>query len=112
MLNHVKAPIEGIGTYRLILDSGHYLDLLQIPYIPSVSRNLVSISRLDVLGFSVKLGHGSFSLYNNTLLLGLGVPINGLYKFKLDDAFAESLFTVYHNVGSKHGMLNENSAFL
>ncbi|KAH0661810.1 hypothetical protein KY284_026741 [Solanum tuberosum] len=51
MRNRMKAKIEGIGTYLLILDIGHHLDLLQTLYIPSVSRNLISFSRLDVSGF-------------------------------------------------------------
>ena len=29
MGNRVKAPVEAIGTYRLILDTGHHLDLFQ-----------------------------------------------------------------------------------
>ena len=65
----MKAPIEGIGTYRLILDTGYHLYLLQTFYVPSVSRNLVSLSKLDVFGFNFKFGHGCFSLYKNTLLI-------------------------------------------
>ncbi|KAH0644888.1 hypothetical protein KY284_032772 [Solanum tuberosum] len=48
MGNRMKAQIEGIRTYRLILETGHHLDLLQTLYVPSVSRNLISLSRLDV----------------------------------------------------------------
>ena len=47
MGNQVKAPVESIRTYRLILDTGHHLDLFQTLYVPFVSRNLVSLSRLD-----------------------------------------------------------------
>ena len=112
MGNHMKVPVEGIGTYRLILDTRCNLDLLQTLYVPSISRNLVSTSRLDVLGFDFEIGHGRFSLYKNNSLYGSGVLTDGLYKFKLDHEFAQSLFTVYHNVGSKRSKLDENSAFL
>lgn len=43
MRNRVKAPVEAIGTYPLILDTGYHLDLFQTLYVPSISRNLVSI---------------------------------------------------------------------
>ena len=41
--------MEAIGTYRLILNTGFYLDLMDTFYVPSISRNLVSLSKLDVL---------------------------------------------------------------
>ena len=63
MGNRMKARIEGIGTYRLILNTGCYLDLERCLYVPNCARNLVSISRLDNLGFHVKFENGGFSLY-------------------------------------------------
>ena len=49
MGNRVKAPVEAVETYRLNLDIGHHLDLREILYVPSLSRNLVSLSKLNVL---------------------------------------------------------------
>ena len=48
MGNKVKAPVEAIRTYHLKLDTGNHLDLLETLYVPSLSRNLVSLSKLDV----------------------------------------------------------------
>ena len=48
MENQVRASIEAIGTYCLFLDTSHHLDLFQISYVPSISRNLVSLSKLDL----------------------------------------------------------------
>ncbi|XP_022846239.1 uncharacterized protein LOC111368978 [Olea europaea var. sylvestris] len=36
MGNRVKAPVEAIGTYRLILDTGHHLDLFQTLYLDNL----------------------------------------------------------------------------
>ncbi|KAH0661475.1 hypothetical protein KY284_026406 [Solanum tuberosum] len=36
MGNCMKDQIEGIGTYRLIVETGHHLDLLQTLYVPSI----------------------------------------------------------------------------
>ena len=55
MGNGVKAPVETIETYCLKLDTGHRLDLLETPYVPSLSRNLVSLSKLDVTAYSFTL---------------------------------------------------------
>ena len=54
MVNRMKARIEGIGTYRLILDTGYRLDLEKCLYVPEYARNIVSVSRLDILGFDWK----------------------------------------------------------
>ena len=112
MGNRVKAPVEAIGTFRLFLDTGYHLDLFQTLYVPSISRNLVSLSRLDVDGYSFKFGNKSVSLFKNTSFIGSGILHDGLYKLKLDNLFAESLLTLHHNVGTKRSLMNENSSNL
>jgi len=112
MGNRAKVQVEAIGTYRLVLDTGHHLDLFQTFYVPSVSRNLVSISKLDKAGYSFNFGNGCFSLFKQNLFLGSGILCDGLYKLKLDTFFAETLLTVHHNVGTKRGLSNETSAYL
>ncbi|KAL8153044.1 hypothetical protein V2J09_010804 [Rumex salicifolius] len=111
MGNRMKARIEGIGTYRLILDTGCHIDLEECLYVPECARNLVSISRLDNLGFNVKFGHGGFSLYRNNYFYGSGTLFDSLYRFNLDTKFAESLFNI-ESQGIKRSASNESSAFL
>ena len=108
----MKVSIEGIGTYHLILDNGHHLDLIDTFYVPSVSRNPVSLSKLDVFGFTFKFGHGFFSLCKNNFIIGSVIFIDGLYKLKLDDNFVESLLNVFHHVGIKRSMLYDNLSYL
>ena len=55
MENGMKSTIEGIGTYHLILESGYVLDLYSTLYVPSLSRNLISVSKLDISGLDVRL---------------------------------------------------------
>ncbi|KAL8161807.1 hypothetical protein V2J09_013296 [Rumex salicifolius] len=111
MGNRMKARIEGIGTYRLILDTGCHIDLEECLYVPECARNLVSISRLDNLGFNVKFGHSGFSLYRNDYFYGSGTLFDSLYRFNLDTKFAESLFNI-ESQGIKRSASNESSAFL
>ena len=111
--NWKKASIEGIGTYRLILDSGYHLDLPQTLYVPSLSRNLVSVSKLDVNGFSFKIEKGCFSLFNkDDSFISSGILVDGLYRLKLDINFSTSLMCGHQNIGIKHSITNENSAYL
>jgi hypothetical protein len=100
MGNRVKVPLEAVGTYRLILNTGHHLDLFETLYVPSISRNLVSLSKLDVTGYSFKFGNRSFSLFKHTHLIGSGILCDVLYKLNLDNLFAETLLTLHHKVGN------------
>lgn len=70
MGNRMKARIEGIGTYSLILDTGCRIDLEGCLYVPECARNLVSVSRLDSLGFCIKFEWWIF-IVQKTLLLWL-----------------------------------------
>ena len=87
----MKALIEGIETYCSILDSGYQLDLFETIYVPSISINLISVSRLDVCGFNGKFGSNSFSFFKISGFIGFDFLIDGLYKLKLDNIFVESL---------------------
>lgn len=78
--NKVKGLVEIIMTYRLILDIGHYLDLLKTLYVPSLSRNLISLSKLDVNKYSFNFGNGFFSIMKHNHLIGTSNLCNGLYK--------------------------------
>ena len=83
-------------------------------YVPDCSRNLVSVSRLDVLGFDFRIRHGCFSLYHGTNLYGTGSLSDTLYCFNLNSTFVNSLFNVdvKYDVGMKRSALNESSADL
>lgn len=93
-----------------ILDTSHYLDLFQTLHILIFSYNLVSIGKLDVARFSFKIE--SFSLFKIEIFIGTRTLCNDLYEIKLDNAFVETLMTLYHNFGTKGGLVDETSAYL
>ena len=74
----MKAQVEAVRTYHLIHERGHHLDLLEIFYVPSISRNLVSLSKLDKAGYVFKFGSGCFNLYKDTCMIGGGTLCDGL----------------------------------
>ena len=112
MENRVKDTVEAIGTFRLFLDTGYHLDLFQILYVPSLSRNLVLLSKLNIERYSFKFGNKSVSLFKNTSFIDFGILHEGLYQLKLNDLFAEILLTLHHNVGTKHSRMDENYSIL
>ncbi|KAA0056423.1 Retrovirus-related Pol polyprotein from transposon TNT 1-94 [Cucumis melo var. makuwa] len=61
MGNRVKVSVEAVGTYRLTLDTGHHLDLFDTFYIPSISRNLISLSKLDTSEFDLSIDNDPVS---------------------------------------------------
>jgi len=63
MGNKVKVLVEAIETSCLILDTRFHLDLFDTFYIHSISKNLVSFPKLDVVGYFFYFGNGCFGLY-------------------------------------------------
>ena len=53
MGNRLKAEVIAVETNRQIIEKGHQMDLEDTFYVPSISRNLVSLSKLDRVGYSV-----------------------------------------------------------
>ena len=112
MGNGVKVPVVATGTFRLFLDTDCYLDLFQTLYVPSISCNLVSMSKLDLEGYSFSFRNRRFSLFKNSSFVGSGSLCDGLYKLNLNNRFAESLLTLHHNFGTKRNLINESSSYL
>ena len=49
--NRVEAEVEAIEDLSLELDDGSVLQLSDVLYVPSLRRNLISVSRLDDDGY-------------------------------------------------------------
>ena len=104
-----KVTVEPIGTFRLHLKTGFYLDLFETFVVPSFRRNLISISSLDKFGFSCSFGNNKVSLYQNSNMVGSGSLIDNLYMFDVVSSYNEILQISSHGTTRK---LNENSATL
>ena len=94
----------------MILETRHHLDLLQTLYVPYVSHNLFSLSKLDTIRYSFKFGNGCFNLFKHNHLIGSGVVCDGLYKLQFDNLFGETLLTLHHNI-TKRGLVEESSTY-
>ena len=75
MGNEVKAPVKIVETYCLKCNTGRRLDLLETPYVPSLSRNLVSLSKLNVTAYSFNFGNECFNLFKHNHLIGTDILV-------------------------------------
>ncbi|KAK3010223.1 hypothetical protein RJ639_011862 [Escallonia herrerae] len=89
--NGEKAQVEAVGTLRLVLESGFNLDLVDTVYDPSMTRNLISVSKLDAYGYSFKFENKGFSIFLYARVIGSGLLEGNLYKLLLNASFTESL---------------------
>ncbi|XP_071740502.1 uncharacterized protein [Rutidosis leptorrhynchoides] len=96
--NGDELHVEAIGTLLLFLEGGFNLYLNNTLYVPLMTRNLISVSKLDRFGYVFKFGHNCLEVYFDSHIVGTGSLENDLYKLHLDNNFAESLLTMDVNV--------------
>ena len=81
----MRSHVEAVGTCSLVLSSGFILNLEKTFYIPSFSRNLISVSRLVPLGYSFNFYETSFSLFYKSNLIGNDTLSDGLFSIDLQN---------------------------
>ncbi len=82
--NGARVAALAIGTVSLALPSGMILELNNCYYVPAISRNIISISCLDMFGFEFKFKNSSCCFYLNDMYYGKSSLHNGLYILDLD----------------------------
>ena len=73
-----------LGVYDLTLPSALVFQLKNCYYVHAVSRNIISVSRLDVDGFHFIIKNNIFSIYNANIFYGNAHLSNGLYVLNLE----------------------------
>ena len=69
--NGVEAPVEAISEFHLELNSGFVLHLRDVLYVPSLQRNLTSVSRLDDDFIDCHFGDGKCEIQFDKECVGL-----------------------------------------
>jgi hypothetical protein len=80
-----EVQVEGIGSFTLELPGGFNLDLLDVLYVPSLKRNLISVSRLDNSGHRCEFGNNKCVIKYHDICVGLGHLQGQLYSLSLDN---------------------------
>jgi hypothetical protein len=71
--NGVQADVEATGDLTLALLDGFVLRLSDVLYVPSLHRNLISVSKLDDDGLSFHFGNDICKILFNDKCVGLAV---------------------------------------
>ncbi|CAL9021612.1 unnamed protein product, partial [Prunus brigantina] len=78
--NGVKVQVEFIGAVRIQLDSGFVLDLVDVVYVPSMTRNLISVARLVKSKLTLSFDEFGISIFNNKELVGNGILVGNMFQ--------------------------------
>ena len=81
--NKMGSLVEAIRTYKLVLDIGFILILKRTFYVPSFSKNLISVSKLLPLEYCFKFLNNGFELFYKSKLVGNGIISDGLFIIQL-----------------------------
>ena len=108
--NKIGSHVEAIGTCYLTLDSGSILELQRTFYVPSFSRNLISVSRLVLVGYSFHFSKTSFNLTYKSYCVGNDILFDGLYHIFLQNDTTYNSLHVQTSI--KRCVVNEDSSTL
>ncbi|PWA67773.1 hypothetical protein CTI12_AA314190 [Artemisia annua] len=75
--NNDRVDVAGIGTVVLRFTTGKVLTLSNVLHIPQISQCLVSVPKLDVLGYIMSLGSGGCVIKKSNKLIGEGCIEDG-----------------------------------
>ena len=106
----MSSRVEVISTCILVLSGGFILELEKTFYVPSFSRNLISISRLVPLGFSFSFSYSSFSLSNKFKVIGYGTLSDGLFHIQLQNDITYN--SMHVTAGLKICVMNKEFSML
>jgi hypothetical protein len=84
--NEVK--VKGIRSFDLELPGGFHLHLQDVLYVPSLKRNLISISRLDKSEHICEFGNSKCNIKFRNISVGFGHLQGDLYLLSLDNDYS------------------------
>jgi hypothetical protein len=83
--NGVQANVEAIRDLSLELNNGFVLRFKEVLYVPSLRRNLISVSKLDDDGIDCHFGNGKCKILVDNKCVGLAFRQDKLYLLSLNE---------------------------
>ena len=114
MANGVKAEVEAIGELplKLKLNDGFVLKLTYILYVPSLCRNLISVSRSDDDGYDCHFDNGQCKIMFNHKCVGLAFRQDELYLLSLCENVNVENASSPMNINNKQKRIHDVSSKL
>ncbi|GJY77490.1 retrotransposon protein, putative, ty1-copia subclass [Tanacetum coccineum] len=93
----VREQVEAIGSYNLVLPNGLVICLDNCHYAPTITRGVVSVSRLVDNGFVQCFTDYGISILKNNVLYFNDVARNGIYEIDMHDLVpnVNSIYNAY-----------------
>nr|GEW09023.1 hypothetical protein [Tanacetum cinerariifolium] len=111
MGNGQRAAIEAIGSYHLCFPSGLVVILHKCHYVPSITRGVISVSRLYDDGFINRFDDDNTILVSrNNVVYFIVVPRDGIYEIDLSNSNTNN--SSMYAVSNKRAQLNLDSTLL
>jgi hypothetical protein len=83
--NGVEAEVEAIGELPLELNNAFILHLHNVLYVPSLSKNLISVLCLDDDGYDCQFGNRQCLILFDNKVVGLAFGQNKLYMLSMHE---------------------------
>nr|GFA11054.1 hypothetical protein [Tanacetum cinerariifolium] len=84
--NGMRAEVEAIGSFDLVLPNGLIIVLDNCHYAPSITKGVVSVSRLVDTGFTQCFMDFELSVSMNNMLYFNDITVNGIYEIDMHDS--------------------------
>ncbi|GKC80470.1 retrotransposon protein, putative, ty1-copia subclass [Tanacetum coccineum] len=108
--NGVHAQVEAIGSYDLILPNGLVICLDNCHYAPTITRGVVSVSRLVDNGFTQCFTNFGISVSKNNVLYFNAISSNGIYEIDMIDRVPNVNFI--YTISNKRVKHNLDSTYM
>ena len=79
MGNDARVATVVLGVVNLELPSIYYLSLEECYYVPSIIKNIISVSSLDKMEYTLMIKDKCCSIYLGSKVVGTEPLVNGLY---------------------------------
>nr|GEZ57816.1 hypothetical protein [Tanacetum cinerariifolium] len=109
--NGVRAKVEAIGSFDLVLPNGLIIVLDNCHYAPSITRGVVSVSRLADKGFTQCFTDFGLSVLMNNMLYFNAITVNGIYEIDMRDSTLPIVNSMY-SISNKRTKSNLDSTYL
>jgi hypothetical protein len=111
--NGVKAEVEAIRELPLELNNGFILCLHNVLYVPSLSRNLISISCLDDDGYDCQFGNRQCLILFDSKVVSLAFQQDKIYMLSMHEnvnVVCKDKISFSTNVSSKCKRCNDSTS--
>nr|GEY59816.1 hypothetical protein [Tanacetum cinerariifolium] len=109
--NGMRAEVEAIGSFDLVLPNGLIIVLDNCHYAPSITRGVVSVSHLVDKGFTQCFMNFRLSVSMNNMLYFNAITVNGIYEIDMHDSTLP-IVNLMNSISNKRTKYNLDSTYL